>query len=370
MGNSTKCADSSPVSAIGDGDSVHGKVSKRDDSASSDGDIVHGKVIPAEKDENPLFVSDSSRFVLFPIKHPKVWAMVKRLQRCTWIAEDLDFSGDRFYELDESEKRCITMILAFFAASDGIVMENLISQFIAEIKMPEARYFYTLQSYNEAIHSETYSLLIESYVNEEAEKLKLFKALDTIPSVGKKGEWALKWISDKRPFVQRLIAFAIVEGVFFSSSFALIFWFKKRGLVPGLTLSNEYISRDEGLHTEFACLLHNEFYADQKLDRDVVREIFVEAVDIEKEFIRDAIPSGMAGMSADKMSEYVEYVADRLLDDLGYDKIYGATNPFEFMENISLEEKTNFFESRVSQYRLHESGTEEVERRINFDTEF
>ena len=307
---------------------------------------------------------------MFPIRHHKVWDMVKRLQRCMWIAEDLDFTGDRFDELKGPEKRCITMILAFFAASDGIVMENLINRFIGEIKMPEARYFYTLQSYNEAIHSETYSLLIESYVNDEAEKRKLLTALESIPSVGKKGEWALKWISDKRPFVQRLVAFAIVEGVFFSSSFALIFWFKKRGLMPGLTLSNEYISRDEGLHTEFACLLHNEFFADQKLDERVVREIFLEAVDIEKEFIRDAIPSGMVGMSADSMSEYVEFVADRLLVDLGYGKIYDASNPFEFMVNISLEVKTNFFESRVSQYRLHESGSEEVERRINFDADF
>lgn len=320
--------------------------------------------------ENPLFVSDSSRFVLFPIKYPKVWDMAKRLQQCTWIAEDLDLSGDRFYQLADSEKRCLTMILAFFAASDGIVMENLISRFIAEIQLPEARYFYTLQSYNEAVHSEMYSLLIESYVNEEAEKRKLFRALDTIPSVGKKGEWALKWIGDDRPFVQRLIAFAIVEGVFFSGSFALIFWFKKRGLMPGLTLSNEYISRDEGLHTEFACLLHNEYFADERIDEEVIEEIFREAVNIEKEFIRDAIPSGMAGMSADSMSQYVEFVADRLLMDLGYDKMYDVSNPFEFMVNISLEEKTNFFESRVSQYRLHDSGTAEAERRIDFDADF
>lgn len=319
---------------------------------------------------NPLFVEDESRFVLSPIRHHKVWRMYKLMQKCLWIAEDVNLAGDRFDDLKEPEKRCLKMILAFFAASDGIVMENLIQQFTKEVTMPEARQFYTLQSYNEAVHAETYSRLIDWYVKDQTEKQRVFAALETIPSVGRKGQWALKWITPDRPFVQRLIAFAIVEGVFFSSSFALIFWFKKRGLMPGLTLSNEYISRDEGIHTDFACLLHNEYFADQKLPDNVVRDIFLEAVSIEKEFIRDAIPNEMVGMSADKMSEYIEFVADRLLTDLGYGKIYHTSNPFEYMVNIALEVKTNFFEGRVSQYHIHESGSEEDERLVSFDADF
>lgn len=321
------------------------------------------------KDCDALFVKDTSRFVLFPIQKLSVWNSVKTLQQCAWVTEEIDFTKDQFHELTAPEQKCLKMVLAFFAGSDGIVIENLLKKFCLEIMNQEVLFFYTLQGYNEMVHSETYAKIVDSYVSDETEKAKLFSALESIPSVSRKGKWALKWINKKKPFAQRLIAFAIVEGVHFSSSFAFIFWFKHRGLMPGLTHSNEFISRDEGLHTDFACLIYKEYFSDQRVDYETIKEIFTEAVNIEKEFIRDAIDDDL-GINTESMGQYVEFVADRLLTDLGYDKMYDSDNPFEFMENISIPVKTNFFESRVSQYRLHNVNTSMEDREISFDSPF
>ncbi len=299
-----------------------------------------------------MFVENPSRFVLFPIKWPKIWDMYKKALASIWTVEELDLSKDtRDWEqkLNDDERHFIENILAFFAGSDGIVLENLAQRFCNEIQIPEAKCFYGFQIAIENIHSEMYSLLIDTLVSDNEKKAKLFNAIDTIPSVGKKANWALKWIKDKdASYATRLIAFAAVEGIFFSGAFCSIFWLKKRGLMPGLTSSNELISRDEGLHTEFAVLIYS--YLENKLSEDQVKEILTEAVEIEKEFIIDSIPCKLIGMNSTMMTEYIEFVADRLMVQLGYNKIYNANNPFSFMEMISMEGKTNFFERRVTEY--------------------
>ena len=299
----------------------------------------------------PILQENKDRFVLFPIKHRDIWEMYKKAEASFWTAEEIDLSPDLqdwSNKLNDDERHFIKHVLAFFAASDGIVNENLAINFMNEVQYPEARCFYGFQIMMENIHSETYSLLIDTYIKDPAEKDKLFHAIDTVPAVGKKAQWALRWISNGS-FAERLIAFAAVEGIFFSGSFCSIFWLKKRGLMPGLSFSNELISRDEGLHCDFACLLYSQLTG--KLPEEQVREIITNAVTIEKEFVTDALPVKLIGMNSDLMCQYIEFVADRLLVALGCKKVYNATNPFDFMEMISLQGKTNFFEKRVAEYQ-------------------
>lgn len=301
----------------------------------------------------PLLVEDDNRFVMFPIQHQDIWDMYKRQVECFWRAEEIDFSKDMksWETLNDDEQYFIKMILAFFAASDGIVLENLGMRFMSEVQVSEARAFYGFQIAMENIHSEVYSLLIDSYVKDKTEKNKLFKAIDNFPCIKKKADWALKWINDKRSsFASRLIAFACVEGIFFSGAFCSIYWLKKRGKMPGLAFSNELISRDEALHTEFAILLYKKLQ--KQLPKKKVVEIIKEAVDIEREFICEALPCRLISMNSKLMSQYIEYCADRLAVQLGYDKIYEVKCPFDFMEQISIEGKTNFFEKRVGEYAL------------------
>ena len=301
----------------------------------------------------PLLQEDDNRFVMFPIKSQSIWDMYKKQVECFWRAEEVDLSKDakHWESLNDNERYFISMILAFFAASDGIVLENLGMRFMGEVQLSEARAFYGFQIAMENIHSEMYSLLIETYIKDTVEKDKLFNALDNFPCIKKKGDWAMKWINDKRSsFATRLVAFACVEGIFFSGAFCSIYWLKKRGLMPGLTFSNELISRDEALHTEFAVLLYSQL--NKKINKARIHEIIKEAVDIEKEFINDALPCRLIGMNAGLMSQYIEFVADRLTVQLGYEKMYNAGNPFDFMEMISIEGKTNFFEKRVGEYAL------------------
>jgi ribonucleoside-diphosphate reductase beta chain len=300
----------------------------------------------------PLLVENKDRFVLFPISHNDIWGMYKKAEASFWTAEEIDLSSDQNdweFKLTEDERYFIKHVLAFFAASDGIVNENLAVNFLNEAQYPEARCFYGFQIMMENIHSETYSLLIDSYIKDPSEKDSLFKAMETMDCVKKKADWALRWI-DKGNFAERLIAFAAVEGIFFSGSFCSIFWLKKRGLMPGLTFSNELISRDEGLHCDFACLLYNE-HIQNKLSKDIIKDIITDAVEIEKEFVSDALPVRLIGMNADLMCQYIEFVADRLLVELGNEKVYNVSNPFDFMELISLQGKTNFFEKRVGEYQ-------------------
>ncbi|PWJ44881.1 ribonucleoside-diphosphate reductase small subunit [Sediminitomix flava] len=299
----------------------------------------------------PLLQENKDRFVLFPIQHHDIWEFYKKAEASFWTAEEIDLSQDLkdWANLTDDERHFISHVLAFFAASDGIVNENLAENFVAEVQYTEAKFFYGFQIAIENIHSETYSLLIDTYVKDSAQKDYLFKAIDNLDCVKKKAEWALRWI-DKGSFTERLIAFAAVEGIFFSGSFCSIFWLKKRGLMPGLSFSNELISRDEGLHCDFACLLYNNHIVN-KLDESTVVEIIKDAVSIEQEFVNDAIPVRLIGMNADLMNQYIEFVADRLLLALGYSKIYNSENPFDFMELISLQGKTNFFEKRVSEYQ-------------------
>lgn len=299
----------------------------------------------------PLLQENKDRFVLFPIRYSDVWKEYKYQVASFWTPEEVDLSEDHkdWEKLDEDEKHFIKTVLAFFAGSDGIVLENLGERFLSEIQVPEIRCFYGFQMAMENIHSEMYSLLIDAYVRDKKEKDKLFHAIETIPVVKKKAEWALKWIASDSSFATRLLAFAAVEGVFFSGSFCSIFWLKKRGLMPGLTYSNELISRDEGLHTDFACLLYG--YLNNKLSQNVAFDIIREAVDIEKEFVSEALPVSLVGMNASRMLEYIEYVADRLLLSLGYERLFGTLNPFEWMTMISLQGKTNFFEKRVGDYQ-------------------
>ncbi|CAE6523565.1 unnamed protein product [Rhizoctonia solani] len=310
-----------------------------------------GDVDLDEKDE-PLLKESRRRFVLFPIQYHEIWQMYKKAEASFWTAEEMDLSKDLHdwdNKLNDNERHFISHVLAFFAASDGIVNENLIERFSNEVQAAEARCFYGFQIMMENIHSETYSLLIDTYIKEPAQREFLFDAIETIPCIKKKADWALKWISDRRStFAERLVAFAAVEGIFFSGSFASIFWLKKRGLMPGLTFSNELISRDEGMHTDFACLLFS--HLRKRPHPETVRRIIVEAVAIEQEFLTDALPVGLIGMNAKLMCQYIEFVADRLLVALGNQKEYQSTNPFDFMDMISLQGKTNFFEKRVSDY--------------------
>lgn len=300
----------------------------------------------------PLLAENKDRFVLFPIKQKDIWDMYKKAEASFWTAEEIDLASDLTdwaNKLNDNERHFIKHVLAFFAASDGIVNENLAVNFLNEVQSPEARCFYGFQVMMENIHSETYSLLIDTYIKDPAEKDKLFHAIDTVPCVGKKADWAIRWINNGT-FAERLIAFAAVEGIFFSGSFCSIFWLKKRGLMPGLSFSNELISRDEGLHCDFACLLYTE-YIKNKLPIEQVTKIITDAVIIEKEFVCDSIPVKLIGMNSDLMCQYIEFVADRLLLALGCPKFYNASNPFDFMEMISLQGKTNFFEKRVAEYQ-------------------
>ena len=301
----------------------------------------------------PLLTPDASRYVMFPVKDHDIWTMYKKSVDSFWVPQECDLSKDLndWNKLTKDEKHFISMVLAFFAASDGIVLENLGMRFMGDVQLAEARAFYGFQIAMENIHSEMYSLLIDTYISDKNEKDKLFNALDNFPCISKKADWAKKWIDDKRSsFAARLVAFAVVEGIFFSSSFASIYWIKKRGLMPGLTFSNELISRDEALHTEFAVLLYSKL--NKKLSKKRIHEIIKEAVEIEKEFIIEAIPCRMIGMNSKLMSQYIEFVADRLSLQLGYDKIYNSLNPFDFMELISVETKVNFFERTNSEYSL------------------
>jgi len=312
------------------------------------------------REEEPLLKENPDRYVMFPIQDKDIWEMYKKQEDCFWRVEEIDFSKDMkdWNSLHKDEQYFVKMILAFFAASDGIVLENLASRFMNEIQLPEARAFYGFQIMMENIHSITYSTLIDKYITDKDEKMKIFKAIDNYPCIKKKADWAVKWIHDKRScFATRLIAFACVEGIFFSGAFCSIFWLKKRGLLPGLAFSNELISRDESMHTDFAVLLHSKLIS--KVNKKRVYEIIKEAVSIEKEFICDALPCRLIGMNAELMSQYIEFVADRLLKQLGYEKIYNATNPFDFMEMISIERRTNFFEHRVAEYSL--SGTRDID---------
>lgn len=300
----------------------------------------------------PLLIENKDRFVIFPIQHNDIWQFYKNAEASFWTAEEVDLSPDLHdwqNKLNDNERFFISRVLAFFAASDGIVNENLAINFLQEVQYPEARCFYGFQIMIENIHSEMYSLLIDTYVKDPTEKDYLLRAIETIPCVTKKAKWALRWIT-KGSFAERLIAFAAVEGIFFSGSFCSIFWLKKRGLMPGLTFSNELISRDEGLHCDFACLLYAN-HLQNKLSEETVKEIIVDAVAIEKEFVTDALPVKLIGMNAELMCQYIEFVADRLLVALGCNKVWNATNPFDFMELISLQGKTNFFERRVGEYQ-------------------
>ena len=308
----------------------------------------------------PLLTENPNRYVMFPLQDQEIWQHYKKMEDCFWRTEEIDLSKDltHWNKLNENEKHFIKMILAFFAASDGIVLENLGQRFMSEVQLPEARAAYGFQLMMENIHSETYSLLIDTYIKNEDEKLKLFRALDNFPCIKKKADWAIKWINDKRSsFATRLIA------IFFSGSFCSIFWLKKRGLMPGLTFSNELISRDEGMHTDYAiCLFHKLI---RKPKKSKVHDLFKEAVTIEKEFICDALPCKLIGMNKELMGQYIEFVADRLLVQLGYPKLYDVSCPFDFMEMISLEGKTNFFEKRVGDYSLSNGKKTET----NFDDE-
>jgi ribonucleoside-diphosphate reductase beta chain len=302
-------------------------------------------------DENEILLRENKdRFVILPINYPAIWEKYKKHEASFWTAEEIDLGDDMkdWNALNDGERHFISHVLAFFAASDGIVNENLAVNFMSEVQLPEARCFYGFQIMMENIHSETYALLIDTYIKDPKEKDRLFHAIDTVPAVKKKAEWALRWI-ENGSFAERLVAFAAVEGIFFSGSFCSIFWMKKRGLMPGLTFSNELISRDEGLHCEFACLLYSMLKG--KLSEKEVHGIISDAVAIEKEFVTEALPVDLIGMNAKLMQQYIEFVADRWLSELGYTKIYNASNPFDFMELISLQGKTNFFEKRVGEYQ-------------------
>ena len=320
----------------------------------------------------PILKENKDRFVIFPIKHHDLWEWYKKCEASFWTAEEIDLHQDLTdwsTKLNDDEKYFVKHILAFFAASDGIVNENLAENFVNEVQYSEAKFFYGFQIMMENIHSETYSLLIDTYVKDDAEKDKLFNAIETFPAIKKKADWALKWI-ESDSFAERLIAFAGVEGIFFSGAFCSIFWLKKRGLMPGLTFSNELISRDEGVHCDYAVHLHNNHLVN-KVSKERITQILTDALDIEKEFITESLPVSLIGMNSKLMTQYLEFVTDRLLVELNCDKVYNATNPFEFMDMISLQGKTNFFEKRVSEYQKagvlnNDTRSEE----ISFDEDF
>jgi ribonucleoside-diphosphate reductase beta chain len=318
----------------------------------------------------PILQNNPNRFVIFPIKHPDIWDFYKKAEASFWTAEEIDLSGDveQYEALSEGEKHFVNNVLAFFAASDGIVNENLAENFVNEVQYAEAKFFYGFQLMMENIHSETYSLLIDTYIKDSKEQDKYFNAIEHIPCVKKKAEWALSWI-DSPSFAERLIAFAAVEGIFFSGSFCSVFWLKKRGLLPGLSFSNELISRDEGLHCDFACHLHNHHVID-KVPEEKIHEIIKSALKIEKEFITESLPVDLIGMNTKLMGQYLEFVADRLLVDLKCKKLFGSENPFDFMQNIALQNKTNFFEKRVADYSKSNVGVEYENSQLSFDTAF
>jgi ribonucleoside-diphosphate reductase beta chain len=319
----------------------------------------------------PILEENKDRFVLFPIKYKDIWEFYKKAEASFWTAEEIDLASDATdwnNKLNDNERHFIKHVLAFFAASDGIVNENLAVNFLNEVQYPEARCFYGFQIMMENIHSETYSLLIDTYIKDPTEKDHLLHAVDTVPCVNEKAQWALRWINNGS-FAERLIAFAAVEGIFFSGSFCSIFWLKKRGLMPGLSFSNELISRDEGLHCDFACLLYTDHIKNQ-LSQERIYEIILEAVEIEKEFVTVALPVSLIGMNAEMMCQYIDFVADRLLVSLGCQKHYNATNPFDFMEMISLQGKTNFFEKRVAEYQKSGVMSDKESMSFSLDEDF
>jgi ribonucleoside-diphosphate reductase beta chain len=319
----------------------------------------------------PMLTDNDDRFVIFPIRHPDLWAKYKQHMAVFWTPEEIDLSKDmgHWEKMNDGERHFIKQILGFFAGSDGIVMENLATRFTREVQWPEAKFFYGCQNLLEAVHSETYSLLIDTYISDPQEKSDLLRAIETIPCVKKKADWALQWIDSKDAcFGTRLIAFAAIEGIFFSGAFCAIFWLKQRGLMPGLTLSNEFIARDEGIHTDFACLLYSKIV--NRLPKAKAHKLIREAVKIEKNFITKSLPCELIGMNAKLMSQYIEFVADRLSLQLGYPKIYSATNPFDFMERISLENKDNFFEKRVSTYAKGSVGKKREDMAFKTDETF
>ncbi len=326
-----------------------------------------------QKQQISYLIENTKRFVLFPLQDMEVWAMYKQHLASFWTAEEIDFQSDHtdWKKLTNDEKHFIKYVLAFFAASDGIVLENLTLNFINDVQLPEARCFYAFQAAMENIHSETYSLLIDTYIKDEAEKTFLFDAISTIECVKEKADWALKWMHKDCSFIQRLVAFACVEGIFFSGSFCALFWLKKRGLMPGLTFSNELISRDEGLHTDFACLLYKK--ADQKLDQEIFKQIVTSAVQCETKFVCEALPVSLIGMNAKLMAQYIEFVSDRLCFALGHQKIFNTPNPFDWMELISLQGKTNFFERRVGEYakaNVNVSSWNQNEEKFTLEADF
>jgi ribonucleoside-diphosphate reductase beta chain len=320
----------------------------------------------------PILQQNNDRFVIFPIKHHDIWEWYKKMEASFWTAEEIDLHQDLSdwnTKLNDDEKYFIKHILAFFAASDGIVNENLAENFVNEVQYAEAKFFYGFQIMMENIHSETYSLLIDTYVKDEYEKNQLFTAIDVFPAIKKKADWALKWIKSDS-FAERLIAFAAVEGIFFSGSFCSIFWLKKRGLMPGLTFSNELISRDEGVHCDFAVHLHNHHLIN-KVPKDRITEILVDALNIEREFITESLSASLIGMNAKLMTQYLEFVTDRLLVELGCNRVYNSTNPFDFMDMISLQGKTNFFEKRVAEYqKAGVMSTDADSQKFTFDADF
>lgn len=326
---------------------------------------------PAPAVEEPILKENPNRFTLFPIAKPKLYKHYKNHLSTFWVVEEVDLTKDMkdWVKLNPNEQYFIKNVLGFFAGSDGIVQENLASRFMKEIQLPEARNYYSVQLMIEAIHSEMYSLLIDTYIEDKEEKMNLFQATQTIPCVKQKAEWAQKWIeSTEEDFATRLIAFAVVEGIFFSGSFCAIYWLKERGLMPGLTTSNEFIARDEGLHTDFACALFEEI--ENKPPKAKVHKIIREAVKIEKQFITESLPCRLVGMNDELMARYIEFVADRLSTQLGYGKIFSAANPFDFMERISLEGKDNFFEKRVTTYAKAGVGKKQDDMTFALDADF
>jgi ribonucleoside-diphosphate reductase beta chain len=332
------------------------------------------RILPLQKRreaEEDLLKENPNRYVIFPIDHKAVWDMYKKAEGSFWTAEELDLSKDPkdWEKLTNNERHFLSHVLAFFAASDGIVNENLATNFMQQVQWAEARCFYGFQIAIENVHSEVYSLLIDTYIKDKTEKDRLFRAIETVPCVKKKADWAIRWMeSEEADFASRLMAFAAVEGIFFSGAFCAIFWIKERGVLPGLTTSNEFISRDEGLHTEFACLLYS--FLKHKLSKTKAHKMIREAVRIEKEFITEALPVSLIGMNSKLMSQYIEFVADRLLVQLGYPKLWNTTNPFSFMERISLEGKDNFFEKRVSNYSKAGVGKSREEMSFATDADF
>jgi len=334
---------------------------------------MQANTISKNNETEEILKENKSRFTLFPIVHKDVWQMYKKAEASFWTAEEVDLSKDKNdwdFKLTPTEKYFIKHILAFFAGADGIVNENLVENFASEVQLSEARCFYGFQIAIENIHSEVYSLLIEKFIDDNDEKNKLFNAIEEIPCIQKKANWALSWFDKNKSFAERIVAFSIVEGIFFSGAFCAIFWLKKRGLMPGLTFSNELISRDEGMHTDFAVLLYSKL--SNKLSKETIYKIISEAVEIEKEFINESISCAMIGMNATLMSQYIEFVADRLIYQLGYPKLYNSSNPFDFMQLISMENKTNFFEKRVGEYSLANVNVDGVDEdsNIEFNADF